>query len=113
MKRSLLVYSFISLLLFSCSKSNDPSQASSNTWTFAGTTYTAGTVTYVDGGSVSNLSAAATGATSTSADGLVFAFTPPPTGNCQMLISKSNDPNTVLVAVSKLSGTTTTYYLND
>jgi hypothetical protein len=113
MKRNLILYSCISLLLFACSKSKNSNNDPSNIWTFKGTTYTAGTVTYVNGGSVANLSASATGATATSADGLVFAFTPPPAANGQMLITNSNDANTVLVAVSNLSGTTTTFYIND
>ena len=88
MKRNLISYSSLALLLGACSKDHGDSSNSGNTWTFAGTTYTAGTVVYVDAGSQANLSAGATGATATSADGLVFLFLPPPTSNGQMLITK-------------------------
>lgn len=67
---------------------------------------------YINGGGGADLSASASGSTSTSANGLTFSFTTPPTASGQMLITNSNDPNTVLVAVSKLSGTTTTFYAN-
>lgn len=113
MKRNLILCSCIALLLSACSKSKDSTANSSNTWTFAGKTYTAATVAYVDAGSQANLSAAATGGSVTSADGLVFDFTPPPTSNRQMLITNTNDPNTVLVGVTKLSGTSTIFYVND
>jgi hypothetical protein len=113
MKKNLILYAYITFLLVACTKHNDSSNGSANSWTFAGTSYTAATVTYIDAGSVSNLSATATGSTATSANGLVFAFTPPPTSNGQVLITNSNDPNTVLVGVSNLSGTTTIFYTND
>jgi hypothetical protein len=112
MKRNLILYSSLALLLGACSKDHSDSSNSGNTWTFAGTTYTAGTVVYVDAGSQANLSAGATGATATSADGLVFLFLPPPTSNGQMLITDSGDPNTVRVSVSKLSGSSTTFYIS-
>ena len=113
MKKSLILYTCVTFLLSACSKHNDSSDASANTWTFAGTSYKAATVVYINGGGAANLSASASGSTATSANGLIFAFTTPPTSNGQMRITNSNDPNTVLVATSNLSGTTTTFYGND
>jgi len=113
MKKNLILYASIALFVAGCSKSKDSKTSPDNTWTFGGTAYTAATVSYINGGSVANLSASATGATATSADGLVFEFVTPPVSNGPMLITSSDDPNTILVAVSKLSGTTTTFYTND
>ena len=113
MKRNLILYSCIALFIVGCSKNKDSKTNSDNTWNFGGTTYTAANVSYINGGSAANLSATATGATATSADGLVFEFATPPVSDGQMLITSSDDPNTILVAVSKLSGTTTTFYTND
>lgn len=112
MKRNLILYLSLTLLLGACKKDKSDSNSADNSWTFKGTNYTAATVVYVDAGSQANLSAGATGATATSADGLVFLFTTPPTSNGQMLITDSLDPNTVVVSVSKLSGSSTTFYSN-
>jgi hypothetical protein len=113
MKKNLVLYSFFVLLLGACSKDHGDNNNSSNTWTFAGTTYKALTVVYVNGGAQANLSASASGGTTTSADGLSFVFSTPPTISSQMLITYSGEPNTVLVTASKLSGTNTTFYLNE
>ncbi|MGZ4118635.1 MAG: hypothetical protein ACXVPY_14200 [Bacteroidia bacterium] len=112
MKRNMILYTCITFLLISCSKQSDNSNSSANSWTFAGTSYKAATVTYINGGGAANLSAPASGSTATSANGLIFSFTTPPTTSGQMLITDSNDPNTVLVGVSNLSGTTATFYTN-
>lgn len=111
MKKIILCSCIISLLS-ACSKKNG-SGGSSNTWHFKGTAYTAAQVVYINAGGQANLSATATGATSTSANGLTFSFITPPTTNAQMLITSSFDPNTVLVTASNLTGTTTTFYSND
>ena len=108
----MILYGCITLLLISCSKNSDNANSSANTWTFNGTSYKASTVVYINGGGGSNLSAPASGSTATSSNGLIFSFTTPPTISGQMLITNSNDPNTVLVGVSILSGTTTTFYIN-
>jgi hypothetical protein len=110
MRKIILICSTI-LLVTSCSKKNDNSN-SGNTWTFKGTTYKAGYVTYINPGSQANLSASTTGS-STSSNGLVFTFVNPPTQSTQMLITNSGDPNTVLVSTSNLTGNTTTFYTND
>ena len=112
MKKKLILYSTLALLLGACKKNNDDKGSAANTWNFRGTDYTAATVMYVDAGAQANLSAGATGATATSADGLVFLFLTPPTASGQMPITDTMDPNTVMVSVSKLSGTTTTFYTN-
>ena len=111
MKKIILCLCIVSLFSACTKKGNGGS--SGNTWHFAGTAYTALTVVYIDAGSVSNLSATASGATQSNANGLVFTFTSPPTTNMQMLITNSNDPNTVLVTESRLSGTTTTFWSDD
>ncbi len=113
MKRNMILYACVITLLIACSKHNDSNDASADTWTFAGISYKAATVVYINGGSAANLSASATGGTATSANGLIFSFTTPPTSSGSMLITNSNDPNTVLVGASNLSGTTTTFYVND
>jgi hypothetical protein len=110
--KKIILYSFVGLLLLSCKKDNNDN-SSANTWKFAGTTYSAAVVIYLDAGSQSNLSATASGYTATDANGLVFTFMTPPTSSTQMLIDDSGDANTVLVSTSKLSGTTTTFYSND
>jgi len=110
MKKRLILYSCLALLLGACSKDHGDSSNSANTWTFAGTNYSAATVVYVDAGPQANLSAVATGATSTSGDGLTFLFVPPPTSSGQMLITDTGDPNTIMVSASRLSGTNTTFY---
>jgi hypothetical protein len=112
MKKSLVLFLSIALLLSACKKDHNDSSNAANTWNFKGTDYTAASVAYVNGGSAANLSAAATGATATSADQLTFGFITPPTSSGQLLITDSGDPNTLLVSVSKLSGTSTTFYLN-
>lgn len=112
MKKSLVLFLSFALLLSACKKDHNGSGTGANTWNFKGIDYTAETVVYVNGGSAANLSASATGATAISADGLTFAFTTPPTSSGQLLIADSGDPNTLLVSVSKLSGSTTTFYLN-
>jgi hypothetical protein len=112
MKRNMILYACITFLLIACSKHSDKSGSSANSWTFAGTSYKAATVTYINAGGAANLSASASGSTATSANGLVFSFTTPPTTSSQMLITNSNDPNTVLVAASNLSGTTATFFTN-
>ena len=113
MKKNLIVGSCIALFLVGCSKGKDSKTNADNTWTFGGANYTAETVSYINGGSVANLSASAFGATSTSADGLVFEFATPPVSNSQIPITNSGDPNTILVTVTRLSGITTTFYSND
>lgn len=111
MKKNLILYSCLALLLGACKKDKDGDGSNpSNSWTFAGTTYKAATVTYVNALGAANLSAAAQGGSATSADGLTFIFMTPPTASGQMLITDSNAPNTVIVSVSKLSGTSTTFY---
>lgn len=112
MKKNIILYICVTFLLVACSKKSDSSSSSANSWTFAGTSYKASGVVYINGGAEANLSAPAAGSTATSANGLVFSFTPPPTSSGQMLITNSNDPNTVLVGVTKLSGTATTFYTN-
>jgi hypothetical protein len=111
--KKIVLYSCISLLLGACSKKDDSPGSSANTWNFAGTNYSAATVVYINAGAQSNLSASATGATATNANGLVFTFMTPPTSSGQMLITNTIDPNTVLVTASRLSGTTATFYSND
>lgn len=113
MKKNLILCVCTIFLLSACSKHNDSGNSSANTWTFGGTSYKAATVVYINAGSAANLSATATGATTTSSNGLTFSFTPPPASSGQVLITNSNDPNTVLVTASILAGTTTTFYLND
>jgi len=112
MKKSLILTISLAFLLSACKKDHDNSGSAANSWNFKGTTYTAATVVYVNGGSVANLSAIATGATATSEDRLVFEFSTPPASSGQMPITDSGDPNTVLVSISKLSETGTTLYLN-
>lgn len=111
MRKIILICSTV-LLVTACSKKNDNNN-SSNTWTFKGTSYKAASVTYINPGSQSNLSASATGSTSTSSNGLVFSFVNPPTQSSQMLITNTSDPNTVFVSTSNLTGNTTTFYTND
>ena len=111
--KKMILYSCIALLFAACSKKDDDkSSSSANTWNFAGTNYTAAAVLYVNAGPEADLTATATGTTATNANGLTFTLMPPPTGNAQMLINDSGDPNTVLVTVSKLSGSNTTFYSN-
>lgn len=112
MKKSLILYLCLAFLLSACKKDHNDSTGG-NTWNFKGTDYTAATVVYINGGSTANLSATATGATATYAEGLTFVFSTPPTSSGQMLITDSGDPNTVLVSISQLSGTTTTFYVNE
>lgn len=112
MKRNIILCACVTFLLIACSKNKDSSSSSADSWTFAGTSYKASTVVYINGGVESNLSAPATGSTATSANGLVFSFTTPPTSSGQMLITNSNDPNTVSVGVTNLSGISTTFYTN-
>src|SRR5690349_238769 len=112
MKKKLILYSSLALLLGACKKDHSDSGNAGNTWNFRGTNYTAATVVYVNAGAQANLSAGATGATTTSADGLVFLFLTPPASSGQMLITDSMDPNTVMVSVSKLSNGATTFYTN-
>jgi len=112
MKRKIMLYASVTLLLMACSKNKDSVSSGDNSWTFGSTSYKASTVVYINGGGGSNLAASAAGSSSTSANGLVFAFTTPPTSSGQMLITDSDDPNTVMVGVSKLTGNTTTYYMN-
>jgi len=100
-------------LLTACSKKGGGGGSSANTWRFAGNNYTASSVVYINAGASADLSVTASGSTASDANGLVFTFTPPPSGNTQMLITNSNAPNTVLVTESKLSGMTTTFYSND
>ena len=110
MKRNIILYASVTLLLIACSKHNDSDSSAANSWTFAGTSYKASTVVYINGNGGADLSAPAAGSTTTSANGLVFFFATPPTSSGQMPITDSNDPNTVLVSVSNLSGTSTTFY---
>ena len=110
--KKVILYSCIFLLITSCSK-KDNSAGSSNSWTFAGKSYKAASVSYINGGSESNLSASASGSTSNNSNGLVFTFITPPTQSTQMLITNTNDSNTVFVSTSNLTGTTTTFYSND
>ncbi len=110
--KSIILFLCIIPMFVACSKKGS-SSSSSNTWSFAGTNYTASTVVYINGGSQANLSAVATGSTQSSANGLAFTFITPPAANMQMLITNSNDPNTVLVTATRLSGTTTTFWSND
>jgi hypothetical protein len=112
MKRNIILYASVTLLLMACGKNKDSVGSANNSWTFAGTSYTASTVVYINAGQAANLSAAAAGSTTTSADGLAFLFITPPTSSGQMLITDTDDPNTVMVAASKLSGTSTTFYIN-
>lgn len=107
MKRNLILYLFLALLLGACKKDKSDSNSADNSWTFKGTTYKASTVMYVNGGPQANLSAS-----TSSADGLAFVFTTPPTTNGQMLITDSGEPNTLLVSTSTLFGTNTTFYLS-
>ena len=110
MKKNLILYSCLALLLGACSKDHGDSSNSSNSWTFAGTTYKAATVVYVDAGPQANLSAVASGETSTSGDELTFLFVPPPTSSGQMLITDTGDPNTIMVSASRFSGTNIIFY---
>ena len=110
--KKIILCSCIVFLVTACSKKND-SNNSSNSWTFKGTTYKAAYITYINPGSQANLSASATGGTSTSSNGLVFTFVNPPTQSSQMVVTNSGDPNTVLVSTSNLTGNTTTFYTND
>jgi hypothetical protein len=110
--KKIILCSCIVFFVTACSKKNDNSN-SSNSWTFKGVSYKAANVTYINGGSEANLSASATGATSTNSNGLVFTFMTPPTQSSQMLITSTYDANTVLVSTSNLTGTATTFYSND
>lgn len=111
MKKVILCLCIV-LLYSACTKKGDGG-SSANTWRFDGSSYTASAVVYINGGSESNLSASAAGSTQSNANGLVITFTTPPTTSTQMLITNSNDPNTVLVTASRLSGSTTTFWSND
>lgn len=111
MRKLILICSTV-FFVTACSKKNDNSN-SANSWTFKGTKYQAANVTYINPGGQSNLSASATGATSTSANGLVFSFVNPPTQSGQIPITNTADQNTVMVGTSNLTGTTTTFYIND
>ena len=110
--KKIILYSSLILSITACSK-KDNSVSSSNMWNFSGNSYKAANVSYINGGSEANLSASATGASTTSSNGLVFTFITPPTQSTQMLITNSNDANTVMVSTSNLSGNTTTFYTND
>jgi len=113
MKKNLILCSCLALLvLAACKKDHDDSSNSANTWTFKGTSYTAATVVYVNAGGQANLSAAATGNTATSGDGLAFLFITPPTTSGQMLITDTGDPNTIMVSHAKMSNSSTTFYAN-
>ena len=111
MKKNLILCSCLALLLGACKKDHD-NDAKTNTWTFNGTTYTAATVVYVDAGPQANLSAAATGNTATSGDGLTFLFVPPPTTSGLMLISDTGDPNTIMVSHARMSNGSTDFYVS-
>jgi hypothetical protein len=112
MKGNLILYLSLALVLGACKKDKEDSNTAANTWTFKGTNYTAATVDYINGGSTANLIAVATGATATSTDQLTFGFTTSPTSSGQLPITDSADPNTLLVSISKSTGTSTTFYLN-
>jgi len=96
-KKNLILYSCLALLLGACKKNHDDSSSSPNTWTFYGNTYQATTVTYLSYG---NLTAASSGATSSI---LMFDFPSPPTISGEMLITDSGDPNTVKITVSVMT----------
>jgi hypothetical protein len=110
MKKNLTLFLCLALLLGACKKNHDDKGGGGNTWTFKGTTYQAGSVTYSSSFGVAELSASATGATSTSVDALVFEFPSAPTSSGQFLITDTGDPNTMRVAVTKLSGGVATGY---
>jgi len=107
-----MLYASMALVLMACSKNKDSVGTADNSWTLGNTSYKASTVVYISGGGEANLAASAAGSSTTSANGLVFAFNTPPTSSGQMLITDSDEPNTVMIGVSKLSGTTTTFYMN-
>lgn len=107
-----MLYASVTLLLMACSKNKDSVGSADNSWTFGSTSYKASSVVYMNAGDAANLAASAAGSSTTSANGLVFAFTTPPTSSGQMLITDTDDPNTVMIGVSKLTGNTTTYYMN-
>jgi len=105
-KKNLILYSCLALLLGACKKNHDNSSNSSNTWTFYGNTYQAATVTYLNYG---NLTAITYGGTST----LMFAFSTPPTSSGEMLITDSGDPNTVVITVARCTfGIGCTFYVS-
>jgi hypothetical protein len=113
MKKNLILYSCLALLLGACKKDHDDNTShAANTWTFKGTTYKTEMVSYVNSGIHGTLFAGATGGTATSADGIYFTFTPAPTSSVQMLITNSGDPNTVMVEITKLVGVSSTNYRN-
>lgn len=93
MKKNLILYLSLGLLLAACKKDHNDGN-SPNTWTFYGNTYEAATVTYISTG---NLTAATYGANSI----LMFQFSTPPTSSGEMLITDSGDPNTMVVTVSR------------
>jgi hypothetical protein len=95
MKKRLIFYLSLGLLLGACKKDHNDGGNAANTWTFYGNTYQAATVTYIS--SIGNLTAATYGATST----LMFAFSTPLTSSGEMLITDSGDPNTVAITVAR------------
>ena len=112
MKRNLILFSCLALLLGGCKKNHEGS-SSSGTWTFKGTPYQAIAVTYVLGGRYGNyalLTATATGPNFRNI--LTFQFFPPPTSSGEMLITDSGDPNTIVVSVTDLTPVSGTDYLS-
>jgi hypothetical protein len=104
-KKNLILYSCVALLLGACKKNHDDRPNSPNTWTLYGNTYQATAVSYLSYG---NLTASSSGTTSSI---LMFNFSTPPTSSGEMLISDSG-PNTVAITVSvstPLAGAFTTY----
>jgi hypothetical protein len=111
LKKNLALYSCLSLLLFACNKNKDDSSA--NSWIFAGTTYKASSVSYVNDAGVANLQALAPDNKDSSSNELAFAFYTPPAITRPMLITNTKTANTVMVEITVTSATTKTFYVSD
>jgi len=112
MKTHLILYCSL-LVFFACKKKDNNVTPAPSTWTFAGTSYTASSVSYIISGTTANLQASAQGNTATTQQGLVFAFATPPTASGQLLITNTNAPNTVLAGEVVVSGSANTFYYNN
>ena len=111
MKRKLILFSCLALLLGACKKNHD-GNTSSSTWTFKGTTYQAAAITYAVGGTMRYGLLTATAAGSNFTFILTFRLFPPPTSSSEMLITDTGDPNTVVVSVMALIASGNTNYIS-
>ncbi len=109
MKKNLILYSSLTVLLGACSKDHDDSN-NSNTWTLGGTTYKASNVAFFPG--VTPDLIAISGEPANTVDWIDFLFMNSTTTDGQVLITDTHDLNTVQIKVSKLVANVETHYSN-